>query len=70
MSLRTAAAMAVIPWLFLVAAGLGIHLWDGLIEHYGWPEYLLRFVPATALIYVAVVLAIRTSDRLFGSKTP
>ena len=66
MSWQAAARAAVIPWLFLVVVGLGLHAWGGMIENYGWPEYLRRFVPAVGLIYPVVIGAVLWNDRWYG----
>lgn len=70
MSVRTAAAVSVIPWLLLTGAVFGVLMWGGMIDNYGWPEFLRRFVPSVVLLYFAVVVMIMGSDRLFGRNTP
>jgi hypothetical protein len=70
MSWRAAARAAVIPWLFLVLVGVGIHAWDGMIEYYGWSEYLSRFVPSVALIYPVLIGAVLWNDRRYPRKKP
>jgi hypothetical protein len=72
MKLSDAARAAVMPWLLLVSIGLGLHTWDGMIENYGWPEYLRRFIPAIVLVYPVLIAAVLWNDREFprGKRKP
>ena len=72
MNLAAAARAAVMPWFLLLVVGLGLHTWSGMIESYGWPEYLRRFIPAIALLYPILIAAVLWNDREFprGKRKP
>jgi hypothetical protein len=61
MSLGRAAALAVIPWVIVLAIIAAYHVWTGMPGEYGWPNFLQRMAWVAVILYGAFTWAFHES---------